>query len=65
MLIEDVNEGEETKYPRLGRGHRIKTQTTTNYVPSWNNKYYPKRDRKGVNLYHIESIGASYPMRKR
>ena len=36
VLIEDVNEGEETKYPRLGKGHRIRTQTTTNYVPSWN-----------------------------
>ena len=34
VLIEDLNEGEETKYPCLGRGHRIKTQTTTNYIPS-------------------------------
>ena len=34
LLIEDVNEGEETKYPRLGRGPRIITQTTTSYVPS-------------------------------
>ena len=25
LLIEDVNEGEETKYPCLGRGYRIRT----------------------------------------
>ena len=59
VSIDDINEGEGGKYPRLGRGHRIRTQTTTNYVPSWNNKSYPKWDPKGVNLAHIESIGTS------
>ena len=50
VLIEDVNGGEETKYHCLGRVHRIRTQTTTDYFPSWNNKPYPKGDFKGVNL---------------
>ena len=61
MLIEDVNEGEGKKSPCLGRGHRIRTQTTTNYVPSWNNKSNRNGDPKGVNMAHIESIGTSYP----
>ena len=61
LLIEDVNEGEETKSHLLGRGHRIITQTTTDCVPSCNNKPYPKGDPKGVNLAYIESIGTSYP----
>ena len=61
MLIEDVNEGEEKKSPLLGSGHRIRTQTTTNYVPSWDNKTYPKWDPNGVNMVQIESIGVSYP----
>ena len=34
VLVEEVNEGEEEKYPCLGRGHRVLTQTTTDYVPS-------------------------------
>ena len=33
VFIEEVNEAEETKYPCLGRGQRIRTQTTTNYIP--------------------------------
>ena len=57
MLIEDINEGEGKKYPRLGRGHRIRTQFTTDYVPSWNNKSYSKR----FNMAHIEITGTSYP----
>ena len=61
VLIENVNEGEEKKSPLLGRGHRIRTQTTTDYVPSWNNKTYPKGDPNGSNMVHIESIGTSYP----
>ena len=61
VLIEDVNEGEETKSSRLGRGHMIRTQTTTNYVLSWDNKSYPNGDPKGVILEQIESIGKYHP----
>ena len=32
VFIENVNEVEYKKSPRLGRGHRTRTQTTTNYV---------------------------------
>ena len=39
----------------------IITQTTTNYVPSRNNKSYPKGGHKGVNMAKIEIIGTSYP----
>ena len=59
VFIEDVNEGEETKHPSLNRGNRIRTQTTTDYVPSWNNKSYSKEDPKGVNMAQIERIGTS------
>ena len=53
VFIEEVNEGEETKSPCLGIWHRINTQTTTDYFPSWNNKYYPKGGPKEVNLAQI------------
>ena len=61
MLVEDVNKGEEEKYPRLGRGQRIRTQTTPNYVPYWIKNSYPKGYPKGVNLAQVESISTSYP----
>ena len=61
VLIENIDDGEETKYPYLGRRHRIITQTTTDYDLSWNNKSYPKGDPKGVNMAQIESIGTSNP----
>ena len=32
VLVEDVDEGKEEKSPRLGRGRRVRTQTTTGYV---------------------------------
>ena len=56
VLIGDVNEIEEEKYLLMGRGNRIITQTTTEYVPSWNIKSYPKGDTKGVNMAQIDSI---------
>ena len=61
VFIEDVNEVQEKKSSRLGRGHRTRTQTTTDYVTSWNNKSYPKGDTKAVNMTQIEIIGSSYP----
>ena len=61
MLVEDVNQGEEEKYPRLGKGHRVQTQTTTNYVPSLIKNYHPKGDTKGVNMAQVETIGTYYP----
>ena len=59
VFIEGVNDREEEKYPRLSRRPRIRTQTTTDYVPSSNNKFYPKGYPKGVNMVHIDSIGGS------
>ena len=52
-LVQEVNEGEEEKYPLLGRGHMLRNQTTTNYVPSLSNNSLPKGDPKGVNLAQV------------
>ena len=34
VLVEELNEGDEEKHTILGRGHRVKTQTATDYVLS-------------------------------